>query len=138
MNNQVYDENSILTLDYREAVKQSLGMYIGNAEIDGMHHLLTEIIANAMDEAAAGYGKLIKVTIDRADNSAKVEDNGRGIPFHKKDNGNYAIVEMCTNLHSGGKFEGQGNYKSSLGLHLPIKVSSIVYVNIPDSISKPF
>lgn len=117
MNNQVYDENSIVTLDYREAVKQSLGMYIGNAEIDGMHHLLTEIIANAMDEAAAGYGKLIKVTIDRADNSAKVEDNGRGIPFHKKDNGNYAIVEMCTNLHSGGKFEGQGNYKSSLGLH---------------------
>ena len=112
-----YNENSIVTLDYREAVKQSLGMYIGNAEQDGMHHLLTEIIANAMDEAAAGYGKSVKVTIDRADNSAKVEDNGRGIPFHKKDNGNYAIVEMCTNLHSGGKFEGQGNYKSSLGLH---------------------
>ena len=112
-----YDENSIVTLDYREAVRQSLGMYIGNAEIDGMHHLLTEIIANAMDEAAAGYGKVIKVTIDRQDNSAKVEDNGRGIPFHKKDDGNYAIAEMCTNLHSVGKFEGQGNYKSSLGLH---------------------
>jgi len=114
---ELYNENSIVTLDYREAVKQSLGMYIGNAEQDGMHHLLTEIIANAMDEAAAGYGKTIKVTIDRQDNSAKVEDEGRGIPFHKKDNGNYAIVEMCTNLHSGGKFEGQGNYKSSLGLH---------------------
>lgn len=114
---ELYNENSIVTLDYREAVKQSLGMYIGNAEQDGMHHLLTEIIANAMDEAAAGYGKTIKVTIDRQDNSARVEDEGRGIPFHKKDNGNYAIVEMCTNLHSGGKFEGQGNYKSSLGLH---------------------
>jgi len=114
---ETYNENSIVTLNYREAVKQSLGMYIGNAEQDGMHHLLTEIIANAMDEAAAGYGKTIKVTIDRNNNSATVEDNGRGIPFHKKDNGNYAIVEMCTNLHSGGKFEGQGNYKSSLGLH---------------------
>ena len=115
--NHAYDENSIVTLGYRDAVRSSIGMYIGNAEIDGMHHLLTEIIANAMDEAAAGYGKVIKVTIDRQDNSAKVEDNGRGIPFHKKDDGNYAIAEMCTNLHSGGKFEGQGNYKSSLGLH---------------------
>lgn len=112
-----YDENSIVTLGYREAVRQALGMYIGSNDSNGMHHLLTEIVANAMDEAAAGYGKTIKVIIDRADNSATVEDNGRGIPFHKKSNGNYAIVEMCTNLHSGGKFEGQGNYKSALGLH---------------------
>ena len=112
-----YNEESIVTLDYREAVKQSIGMYIGSNDTVGMHHLLTEIIANAMDEAAAGYGKLVKVEINRADNSATVIDNGRGIPFHKKEDGNYAIVEMCTNLHSGGKFEGQGNYKSSLGLH---------------------
>jgi len=112
-----YNENSIVTLGYREAVAQSLGMYIGSNDIVGMHHLLTEIVANAMDEAAAGYGKVITVSINRDDNSASVRDNGRGIPFHKKENGNYAIVEMCTNLHSGGKFEGQGNYKSSLGLH---------------------
>ena len=59
--NHAYDENSIITLGYRDAVRSSIGMYIGNAEIDGMHHLLTEIIANAMDEAAAGYGKVIKV-----------------------------------------------------------------------------
>lgn len=112
-----YDENSIVSLGYRDAIKQSLGMYIGSNDSNGMHHLLTEIVANSMDEAAAGYGKLIKVEIDRADNSATVIDNGRGIPFHKKENGEYAIVEMCTNLHSGGKFEGQGNYKSALGLH---------------------
>lgn len=116
-NNNLYNEESIVTLDYREAVKQSIGMYIGSNDSTGMHHLLTEIIANAMDEAAAGYGKRVQVIIDRSDNSATVIDNGRGIPFHKKEDGNYAIVEMCTNLHSGGKFEGQGNYKSSLGLH---------------------
>ncbi len=112
-----YDESSIVTLGYREAIKQSLGMYIGSNDVNGMHHLLTEIIANAMDEAAAGFGKIIKVEINRANNSATVSDNGRGIPFGMKDDGNYAIVEMCTNLHSGGKFEGQSNYKSSLGLH---------------------
>lgn len=112
-----YNESSIVTLGYREAIRQSIGMYIGNNSLEGMQHLLTEIVANSMDEAAAGYGKLIRVEIDRSQNSATVIDNGRGIPFHKKENGEYAIVEMCTNLHSGGKFEGQGNYKSSLGLH---------------------
>lgn len=117
MTNNTYNESSIVTLEYREAIKQSLGMYIGSNDIAGMHHLLTEIVANSMDEAAAGFGKIIKVEINRHDNSASVIDNGRGIPFHIKDDGNYAIVEMCTNLHSGGKFEGQGNYKSSLGLH---------------------
>lgn len=112
-----YNENSIITLAPREAVRESLGMYIGSNDINGMHHLLTEIVANAMDEAAAGYGKIIEVTIDRDDNSAKVKDNGRGIPYKINDSGNYAIVEMCTNLHSGGKFDGQNAYKSSLGLH---------------------
>ena len=112
-----YDENSIITLAPREAVRESLGMYIGSNDSAGMHHLLTEIIANAMDEAAAGYGKTIEVIIDRDDNSVLVRDWGRGIPYKINDSGNYAIVEMCTNLHSGGKFEGQGAYKSSLGLH---------------------
>ena len=113
----MYDENSIKTLDYRDAVRESIGMYIGNAGVEGLHHLLTEIIANSMDEAAAGYGKEIIVTIDKFNNSASVLDNGRGLPFLKNDSGNYAIIEACTNLHSGGKFTGQGNYKSSLGLN---------------------
>lgn len=112
-----YNEDSIVTLNYRESARQSIGMYIGNSDITGMHHLGTEIIANAMDEAALGYGKLIKVEVDTTENSFCVIDNGRGIPFHKNKNGNYAVVEMCTNMHSGGKFEGQSNYKSSLGLN---------------------
>lgn len=117
MINTTYNENSIVTLNYRDAVKESIGMYIATNDTQGMHHLLTEIVANAMDEAAAGYGKVIKVEIDRDDNSAAVIDNGRGIPYKINSSGNYAIVEMCTNLHSGGKFTGQGNYKSSLGLN---------------------
>lgn len=112
-----YDANSIKTLNYREAARESLGMYIGSNDINGMHHLLTEIVANSMDEAAGGYGNVIKVIINKDDNSATVIDKGRGIPFLKNNKGNYAIVEMCTSLHSGGKFTGQGNYKSSLGLN---------------------
>ena len=113
----VYNENSIITLNYREAARQSLGMYIGSNDLKGMHHLLTEIVANAMDEAAAGYGKKVVVNIDKDENRATVRDYGRGIPYRRNASGNYAIVEMCTNLHSGGKFSGQGNYKSSLGLN---------------------
>ena len=114
---QKYDENSIITLDYRQAARESLGMYIGAADSNGLHHLLTEIVANAMDEAAAGYGKLITVKINTEENRATVIDNGRGIPFRRNASGQWAIIEMCTNLHSGGKFTGQGNYKSSLGLN---------------------
>lgn len=115
--NNVYNENSIKTLDYRSAARESLGMYIGSNDQNGLNHLLTEIVANAMDEAAAGYGKKVVVTINRDDNRASVRDYGRGIPYRRNDSGNFAIVEMCTNLHSGGKFTGQGNYKSSLGLN---------------------
>ena len=114
---QVYNENSIRTLNYRESARESLGMYIGSNDINGMHHLLTEIVANSMDEAAAGYGKKITVYIDRNENRATVVDEGRGIPFKKNAEGKWAIIEMCTNMHSGGKFSGQGNYKSSLGLN---------------------
>ena len=80
MANVIYDEHSIKTLDYRQACRESLGMYIGSNDSAGMHHLLTEIVANSMDEAAAGYGKLIRVEIDRDDNSAAVIDNGRCMP----------------------------------------------------------
>lgn len=113
----VYNENSIRTLNYRESARESLGMYIGSNDINGLHHLLTEIVANAMDEAAAGYGKKITVNIERDENRATVIDEGRGIPFKKNAEGKWAIIEMCTNMHSGGKFSGQGSYKSSLGLN---------------------
>lgn len=112
-----YNENSIVTLKPRDAIRSNYGMYIGNNDSDGMHHLLTEIVANSMDEAAAGFGKVITVVVDSKHNEVSVIDQGRGIPFRKNKDGKYAIVEMCTSLHSGGKFEGAGNYKSSLGLH---------------------
>lgn len=117
MAKMIYDENSIMTLNYREAARQSIGMYIGGNSAENMQHLVTEIVSNAMDEAAEGYGKLIKVIVNKDNNSVEVIDQGRGIPYKKNKNGKYAIVEMCTSLHSGGKFEGQGNYKSSLGLN---------------------
>lgn len=112
-----YDENSIVTLDYRESCKQAIGMYIGNSESGGMHHLLEEIVCNAMDEAAAGYGKEIVVEINSNVGMATVKDSGRGIPFRINKQGKYAIKEMCTSLHSGGKFENAGNYKSAIGLN---------------------
>ena len=112
-----YDENSIVTLGYRDAVRNAIGMYIGNAESGGMHHLLEEIVCNAMDEAAAGYGKEIVVIVESKTNQVTVLDHGRGIPFRMNKEGKYAIKEMCTSLHSGGKFENAGNYKSAIGLN---------------------
>lgn len=112
-----YNADSIKTLSPREAIRENLAMYIGDSTSRGMHHLATEIIANAMDEAAAGFGKLIRVEVNSTLNELSVGDEGRGIPFGKNKEGKYAIVEMCTSLHSGGKFESANNYKSSLGLH---------------------
>ena len=71
---KVYNEDSIVTLNYREAVRNAIGMYIGNSESSGMHHLLEEIVCNAMDEAAAGYGKEIIVDIDSESGMATVKD----------------------------------------------------------------
>lgn len=115
--NNKYDANSIKTLSPREAVRENYAMYIGDNTSRGMHHLATEIIANAMDEAAAGFGNLIQVSVESDKNRISIIDKGRGIPFGKNSEGKYAIVEMCTSLHSGGKFENSNNYKSSLGLH---------------------
>lgn len=112
-----YNEDSIVTLDYRESCRQAIGMYVGGAHEGGMHHLLEEIVCNAMDEAAAGYGDFIVVTIDSKTGMASVRDKGRGIPFRMNKQGKYAIKEMCTSLHSGGKFENAGNYKSAIGLN---------------------
>lgn len=112
-----YDENSIRQLNWRDAVRNSIGMYIGNADSGGMHHLLEEIVSNAMDEAAAGYGNEVIVTIVPDTNMAIVQDHGRGVPFRKNKDGQYAILSVYQGLHAGGKFEGDTAYKSSLGLN---------------------
>jgi DNA gyrase subunit B len=113
---QRYAAQDIKTLEGIEAVRLRPGMYIGSVDNAGLHHLLLEIISNSIDEYLNGYGTEVKITISKDGKMAQVEDNGRGIPFGMTDKGKEAMIEIITNLHSGGKF-GQGGYNVAGGLH---------------------
>ena len=114
--NEGYSAKNLEVLEGLDAVRMRPGMYIGSTGIKGLHHILWEIVDNAIDEAANGHANKVKVTL-YADGSASVEDNGRGIPtdIHPKEKIS-GVQLVFTKLHAGGKF-GQGNYEYSGGLH---------------------
>ena len=116
MSEHTYNAKDIQVLEGLDAVRMRPGMYIGTTGSKGLHHLLWEIVDNAVDEASNGYADKVDITI-HSDNSVTVSDNGRGVPVDKHPQLGVSGVEVVyTQLHAGGKFNHE-NYAFSGGLH---------------------
>ena len=128
MPKQQYDESSIVILEGLDAVRKRPGMYIGSTDSKGLHHLVWEIVDNAIDEALNGYGDEITITLEK-DGSVTVEDHGRGMPVGKHKSGVSTLQVIFTILHAGGKFTSHGGYTSAGGLHgVGAAIASSLYI----------
>ena len=116
MPEKAYDINSIQSLDFREGVRKRINMYLGSDDNEGTYQALKEIINNSTDEALAGYGKRIEITLEPSTNGISVRDYGRGVPFGIREDGENVLVSVYTKSHTGGKFD-HGAYKNSSGLN---------------------
>ena len=116
MSNTVYDINSIESLSFREGVRTRINMYLGSDDLEGTYQALKEIINNSTDEALAGFGDEIKITVNEIENWVSVIDHGRGVPFGIREDGENVLVSIYSKSHTGGKFNNDV-YKNASGLN---------------------
>lgn len=116
MNNEHYGIEDIRSLDFRTGVRTRINMYLGSDDLEGTYQAFKEIINNSTDEAIAGYGNRIEITVDEIGNCIEVRDYGRGVPFGIREDGENVLVSIYSKSHTGGKFE-EGAYKNASGLN---------------------
>lgn len=111
-----YGIEDIKSLSFREGVRERIQMYLGSDDLEGTYQALKEIINNSTDEALAGYGNKIEITLDKNTNNIIVRDYGRGVPFGIREDGENVLISIYSKSHTGGKFE-EGAYKNASGLN---------------------
>ena len=111
-----YGIDDIKSLSFKEGVRSRINMYLGSDDLEGTYQALKEIINNSTDEALAGYGNKIEITLDKNTNSITVRDYGRGVPFGIREDGENVLISIYSKSHTGGKFE-EGAYKNASGLN---------------------
>ena len=116
MDNIKYGIDEIQSLSFKEGVRSRIQMYLGSDDLEGTYQALKEIINNSTDEAIAGFGNQIEIWVDEKQNSIRVRDYGRGVPFGMREDGENVLVSIYSKSHTGGKFEA-GAYKNASGLN---------------------